>query len=79
MKAAHLAGFNSSIAFENLPPVKRGNAKSRSDAPRVLIEFELARNLMAASNAGPDDVLIYGAINEQAELDEREPDHGARE
>jgi len=79
MKAAHLAGFNSSIAFENLPLARRGDAKSRPAAPRVLIEFELARNLMAGSNVGPDDVLIYGAVNEQAELDEREPDHGARE
>ena len=73
MKAAHLAGFNSSVTFENLPPLKGGNTK-----PRVLIEFELARNLMAGSTIGLGDVLVYGAIDEQAERG-REPHHGARE
>ncbi len=78
MKAAHLAGFNSSVTFENLPPVKGGGTKSRAAAPRVLIEFELARNLMAGSTIGLGDVLVYGAIDEQAESG-REPHHGARE
>jgi hypothetical protein len=79
MKAAHLAGFTSSLTFENLPPVKSGDGKPRAAAPRVLIEFELARNLMAGSNIGSGEVLVYGANNEQAEMDGREPQHGVRE
>jgi len=79
MKAAHLAGFTSSISFENAPPVKSGSAKSRDAKPRVLIEFELARNLMAGSAIGAGDVLVYGALDEQADMSGREPHHGARE
>ena len=79
MKAAHLAAFNSSITFENAPSVKDGDTKSRVAKPRVLIEFELARNLMAGSAIGAGDVLVYGALDEQADMSGREPHHGARE
>lgn len=67
MKAAHLAGFGSGPAADKKSPARGGDVKSHAASPRVLIEFELVKNLAAGSNLGVGEVLVYGALNEQAE------------
>ena len=67
MKAAHHSGFGLIPGGDSKSPVRTGEAKSTASSPRVLIEFELVKNLMDGSNLGLGEVLVYGSPNEQAE------------
>jgi hypothetical protein len=62
MKSAHPTGFR--------PGLKNNGSAANAEEkkPRVLIEFEIAKNLMAGSNTGLGEVLVYGAPDEQTEL-----------
>jgi hypothetical protein len=62
MKAARLAGFDHT---DNLSPspARNGEAADRASAPRVLVQFEIAKNLVAGCNFGLGEVLVYAAPN----------------
>lgn len=67
MKVTHLSGFGVGPGSDNKSPAGNGTAKTTASSPRVLIEFELVKNLMDGSNLGLGEVLVYGSPNDQAE------------
>ena len=67
MKTTHPAGFGIGPGGDKTPPAKQGATRSSAASPRILIEFELVKNLMDGSNLGFGEVLVYGSPDDQAE------------
>jgi hypothetical protein len=69
MKAARLSGFNVGLAADDMAPLlAKGDAMNiHASSPRALTLLEIAKNLVAGSNIGLGDVLVYGAPHVQAE------------
>lgn len=67
MKTTQHSEFGVGRAAENMSRTKGSDAKSQAASPRVFIEFEIVKNLVAGSNIGLGEVLVYGALNDQAE------------
>jgi len=69
MKTACLAGFSVGLAADNIVPLpaKGGAANSHASSPRAPALLEIVKNLVAGSNIGLGEVLVYGAPNGQAE------------
>jgi hypothetical protein len=69
MKAARLAGFNVGLAADDISPLlAKGDAVNiHASSPRALALLEIIQNLVAGSNIGLGEVLVYNAPHGQTE------------
>lgn len=69
MKAARLAGFDVGLAAGEImaPPAKSGAVNLHGSSPRAPALLEIVKNLVAGSNFGLGEVLVYGAPQAQGE------------
>ena len=69
MKAARLAGFNVGPAADDISPLLAmgGAVNIHGSSPRALALLEIVKNLVAGSNIGLGEVLVYNAPHGQSE------------
>jgi hypothetical protein len=69
MKAARFAGFNVGLAADDIAPLlaKGGAVNIHASSPRALALIEIVKNLVAGSNVGLGEVLVYDAPHVQVE------------